>query len=255
MEALRAAGFGNVSLDVISGLPGQSLGAWEATLDAAVGLAPEHISCYDLELEDGTRFAEKYRAGVAPLPCDDDAADMVGVAAEKLCGAGYDHYEISSYAKEGRYVSVHNSAYWKSRGFYGFGLGATSLLHGPGELDDKSFRFERPRTMAGWTDYVESLARGGEVSCEKLFPGVAARDSDDLLQDYVINSMRLIHSGVIFADLGLAFGDDAVRRVQGAAAASGLEEIGLISTDSSGVRLTQKGTLFETTVLCGLLGF
>lgn len=253
---VRFAGFGNISLDLNSGLPGQTADIWGASLDAAVGLGPEHVSCYDLELEKGTRFGETYAAGEAPLPSDWDAAEMVHAAVERLGGAGYDHYEVSSYARDGRYVSVHNSAYWENRYFYGFGLGATSLLAGPGAEEGGSFRFERPRDMAVWEKYVRGLSDGGgEIGAGLLFPGVKARDEEERLLDHVINSMRLIHSGVSFDGLVDSFGGATAARVQDAALKSGLKEIGLIAMDARGVRLTEKGALFETTVLCGLLGF
>jgi hypothetical protein len=116
MTFLRRAGFDNVSVDLISGLPGQSLDAWSRTLACAIALEPEHISTYDLELDEGTRFSALYRAGVSPLPSDDAAADMLTMTAARLADAGYDHYEVSSYSKRPATQSRHNLSYWHSRG-------------------------------------------------------------------------------------------------------------------------------------------
>ncbi len=145
---LRAAGCTNLSLDLISGLPGQTLADWEESLTAAIALAPEHISAYDLVLEPGTVFGKRYEPGEGPLPTDDLTAQMYRTASTRLRAAGFEHYEISNYARPG-FQCRHNRIYWENRPFYGFGMGAASYLQG--------LRFSRPRTRA---HYYQWLAAG-----------------------------------------------------------------------------------------------
>jgi coproporphyrinogen III oxidase-like Fe-S oxidoreductase len=122
-------------------------------LAAAVDAAPHHLSVYDLQIEKGTRFAKKYRPGEAPLPLEETAAAMYAAASATLRGAGYEHYEVSNYAKEGKRC-VHNMAYWEGVQYYAFGLGAASYLGGR--------RFSRPRHMASYKAWVEELASAGK---------------------------------------------------------------------------------------------
>ncbi len=144
-ELLERGGCPNVNLDLMSGLPHQTLPQWRRTLRAALALAPAHLSTYDLSLEPGTAFSRRYQAGVAPLPPDQTAADMYRLASETIRAVGFEHYEVSNYARPG-YQCRHNRVYWENRPFYGFGMGATSYLQGR--------RQARPRTVNGYRDWV-----------------------------------------------------------------------------------------------------
>ena len=127
-QAARRAGFANVNVDLMSGLPGQSLADWERTLDYVLNLTPppEHISAYSLIIEEGTPFFEKYAGeGAKLLPDEDTERAMYHRTRERLLAQGYERYEISNYAKEG-YACSHNIGYWKRRPYLGFGLGAAS---------------------------------------------------------------------------------------------------------------------------------
>ena len=131
--AARGAGFDNVSLDLIYGIPGQSLDDWRAGLRAALELAPDHVSCYALQLAlapdewaaPPRPGALRWRTRVAQRQDDALASDQYRVAEEMLDGAGYRHYELSSWARPGR-ESRHNSAYWARRPYTGIGAGAHS---------------------------------------------------------------------------------------------------------------------------------
>ena len=127
VAAARAAGFDNLSLDLIYGLPSQTRERWRANLAAAVTLAPEHLSCYGLKVEPGTPLDAR-RGGLA-LPDDDAQADMYLDAVEYLAAHGYAQYEISNFAKPGR-VSRHNLKYWTLGEYLGFGPGAHSDFGG-----------------------------------------------------------------------------------------------------------------------------
>lgn len=127
VENARAAGFDNLSLDLIYGLPGQTMTRWQANLDAALALAPEHLSCYGLKVEEGTPlFARRERF---TLPDDDAQADMYLSAVGLLARQGYEQYEISNFCRPGR-ASRHNSRYWTLAEYLGFGPGAHSDFGG-----------------------------------------------------------------------------------------------------------------------------
>ena len=124
-DLLRRGGIENLSLDLMSGLPHQTMAQWQASLQAAIALAPEHLSAYDLIVEAGTPFSKQYQPGERPLPDDEQTAAMYRLGRELLAAAGYEHYEISNYARPG-YQCRHNLIYWQMLPFYGFGMGAAS---------------------------------------------------------------------------------------------------------------------------------
>ena len=127
VKTARKAGFSNLSIDLIYGLPSQNKGDWADTLDRAIDLGPEHISCYGLKLEEGTPL---YSYKDSPmLPDDDEQADMYLYACETLARYGYLQYEISNFARPG-FQSRHNLKYWLLRDYVGFGSGAASNIGG-----------------------------------------------------------------------------------------------------------------------------
>ena len=126
-EAARQAGFDNVNLDLMYGLPNQSMDQWRQTLDSLVSLAPEHISLYALTLEEGTPMHRWAEDGKIPQPDPDLAADMYQYARESLATAGYHHYEISNWSLPGR-ACEHNLVYWENGPYLGVGPGAHSRL-------------------------------------------------------------------------------------------------------------------------------
>ena len=175
----REAGFANLSLDLMFGLPNQTLTGWRDTLENVLRLKPEHMSCYALKVEPNTPLWE-YR-DCANLPNDDVQADMYLAASEILQDHGYEHYEISNFAKPG-YFSRHNMKYWTLQEYAGFGPGAHSrhnlkywtggeyLGFGPCAASDfagKRFTIE-PDLRA----YVEGIAHHGSVlsECETIPP-------------------------------------------------------------------------------------
>ena len=129
--AARQAGFDNVNLDLIFGLPYQFLSTWEHTVEEAIELAPDHVSAYALTLEEGTPMEADVRSGRLPEPDPDLAAEMYLLIQRRLTDAGYRQYEISNWAREG-HASRHNLAYWESRPYLGVGPGAHSYLYSQG---------------------------------------------------------------------------------------------------------------------------
>lgn len=123
----HAAGFSSISLDLMLGIPGQTIESWRRSLMQAVTLAPEHISCYGLTLEPSTPMAHQLRRGAVVLPDDDLQAGMYATACDVLAAAGYRHYEVSNWARAG-HESAHNLGYWHGRGYLGLGAGAASTI-------------------------------------------------------------------------------------------------------------------------------
>ena len=164
---LRFADIKNISIDLISGLPTQTLATWQATLEAAIALEPQHISSYDLIVEPQTAFARYYQVGESPLPSDQSAAKMYCLAQEVLTVAGYKHYEISNYAKPG-YECKHNYIYWQNQAYYGFGMGAASYVDG--------IRYTRPRKTREYYEWVKFLENQFH-SLEKDEPNVKMKNS------------------------------------------------------------------------------
>ena len=182
---LYQAGITNFGLDLISGLPNQTLDQWQASLEAAIALEPTHLSTYDLVIEPTTVFGKKYQPGMQPLPSDETAAQMYRLAATALTAAGYDHYEISNYARQG-YTCRHNQVYWQNGPYYGFGMGATSYVQGQ--------RVSRPRTREDYADWVKRLiAAQGQMDAE------VSSDLDILLETLMMG-LRLA-TGVSLATL------------------------------------------------------
>ena len=203
IDDVHAAGFTNISLDLISGLPHQTLTDWQTSLEKAIALSPTHISCYDLTVEPVTAFGRQYKPGIKPLPSDETTAEMYRTAHRVLTAAGYNHYEISNYAKPG-YQCRHNRVYWENRPFYGFGMGATSHVAGD--------RVARPRKTWDYYEWVEKVREKTENRRQKIEKQSLLLPSYDLLLDTLMLGLRL-EEGLAIAPLVRQFGEAAIVRV------------------------------------------
>jgi len=156
VEAARKAGFDNLSLDLIYGLPHQSMERWQKNLAAAVALKPEHLSCYGLKVEEGTPLFT--RKDTAELPDDEAQADMYLYTVDYLRQHGYDQYEISNFARPGR-ESHHNLKYWTLGEYAGFGPGAHSDLGGV------RYAYERDLTayIRGVKEHLPMLSENQQI--------------------------------------------------------------------------------------------
>ena len=153
VEDIRAAKIENLSLDLIYGLPGQTMDSWRDTLETALSLHPDHLSCYGLKVEEGTPLARRVdEEGDMDLPDGDSQADFYLEAVEQIQQAGFRQYEISNFARTGM-ESRHNLKYWMGREYAGFGPGAHSYLDG--------IRYAWPRDLGG---YLEALEAGEPVA-------------------------------------------------------------------------------------------
>jgi len=165
LEAARAAGFDNLSLDLIFAAPGQDLARLEADLATAVSFAPEHVSCYELVVEEGTPFARADARGQLARAGEDEAADMLGAIEARLSAAGILRYELTNYARPGR-EAVHNIRYWLRQPVLGLGVGAWSS-EGPREEAPHGARRANLRELAAYLSRVEA-GESAEVAFEPL---------------------------------------------------------------------------------------
>ncbi|KAK4436918.1 Heme chaperone HemW [Sesamum alatum] len=176
VKIVKSCGVENWSIDLISSLPHQTLSIWEESLQLTIQAQPTHVSVYDLQVEQDTKFGVLYSPGEFPLPSENQSAEFYRVASRMLRDAGYDHYEISSYCKSG-YRCKHNSTYWKNKPFYAFGMGSASYVNG--------VRFSRPRRLKDYMDYVQNL-ENGLMNCSED----DMIDAKDLAMDVVMLSLR-----------------------------------------------------------------
>lgn len=190
IETVRQSGFDNFNLDLIFGLPEQTVADWEATLGAVVAAEPAHISLYDLILEEETLFGRTYRPDVSPLPSEEDTVEMYLRAIDALSEAGLAQYEIANFARPGRQCA-HNRVYWRNRPYLAFGLGATSYL--------ERRRFERPRRLFDYFRWVEA-------GCPVMAEPVCQAEE---LSDTLLFGLRLLE-GVEVASLQVRFGQEAI---------------------------------------------
>ena len=154
VQTVRAAGFANVNLDLMYGLPQQTAGQWRDTLERLADLEPAHISLYCLTLEEGTPLRRWVEQGQLPAPDGDLAADMYDYARQLLGERGYDHYEISNWSRPGLECR-HNLAYWRSLPYLGVGPGAHSCLGG--------WRFWNGDSPRGYIAAVKEWAAAGST--------------------------------------------------------------------------------------------
>lgn len=155
----RKAGFDNINLDLISSIPGQNVESWKEELCQAAAFEPEHISVYQLILEEGTAFYEKYAGHPELLPDEETSRSIYEVTGEVLEEMGYEQYEISNYAKPGK-TCRHNLKYWERSDYLGLGLGAASMVRNirmDNTRDMKEYleKSTQPKTMRKNVQFIE----------------------------------------------------------------------------------------------------
>ncbi|MDR0405703.1 MAG: radical SAM family heme chaperone HemW [Clostridiales bacterium] len=217
----RDAGFGNISIDLMFSLPGQTLDKWKRTLHSAAALSPEHLSCYSLTIEEGTPF----HAMRLDLPSEEEDRQMYRYAAEYLQRLGYRHYEISNFARDG-YQCAHNLKYWERTPYYGFGAGAHSLT--------------------GGTRYANSREVRQYISANAVTETVLS--ATDIENEYIFLGLRKT-DGIRLAEYRALFGAEFTEKH--AAALRNYQ--GLYAVDDGRFRLTLDGICVSNTILCGLM--
>jgi oxygen-independent coproporphyrinogen-3 oxidase len=184
---LREAGISNISFDLIAGLPHQTRESWRRSLEGLVGLAPEHVSVYLLEVDEGSRLGKELLAGggrysAGAVPSEDEMAEFYELAQAELRAAGYHHYEISNWAKPG-FESRHNLKYWRREAYLGFGAGAHSFS-GTERWANAHDAAEYVKAIEGGRVPIEQQEKLTAESAleEELFLGLRQLDGIDLAQ-------------------------------------------------------------------------
>ena len=222
----REAGFEQVSLDLIYGTPGESVADWEASLDAALACAPDHVSAYSLIVEEGTALARRVRRGELPMPDEDDLADKYVIADERLGRAGLAWYEVSNWARDETSRCRHNQLYWTGGDWWGVGPGAHSHVGGV-----RWWNVKHPTAYAGRMAQSVSPAHAREVL-----------GTEDRRVERVLLELRLVDG------LSAEVLDDA-----GRAAVPGLLDRGLVTRTGEAIVLTRHGRLLADAVVRDLL--
>jgi oxygen-independent coproporphyrinogen-3 oxidase len=237
IEVLRESGFENISLDLIAGLPGQSLRDWEFNLREALAIRPEHLSLYMLDLKEGTQLLAQLKRGFRPPVDDDLAAEMYRMISAATLAAGYEHYEISNFARVERvgrdgisfFRSKHNCKYWTGAPFYGIGCGAHSY--------DRSSRwFNVLRTET----YIDRITTGGDAIAERKELSESDRAADALFM-----GLRL-KEGISLSAFRSEYGIDVIERF--GEELPRLADAGLIELAGGQLTLTPAGRLLSNEV-------
>ncbi len=238
----RLAGFNDLNLDLIYGIPEQSLSDWAHTLEQVLLLQPEHLSLYALSLEEGTPLREWVERGQVAAPDDDLAAEQYELASERLAAIGYEQYEISNWCLPG-HACRHNLQYWRNLAWLGLGPGAHGHAAGM-----------RTRTLLSPQRYLQVCSSGTAPQC---YPLTVATDKynvqtrPDEISDTLIMGLRLTEEGIHRATFRERFGEDLLD-IHGQVL-RGHEARGLLEIDSERVRLSQAGRLLANVVLRDLV--
>jgi len=230
----RRAGFQSVSLDLIYGLPGQAMERWQSSLNAAIALAPDHISCYGLTVEEGTLLGRQVEDGrVTPID-PDQSADMYELASDTLEAAGFRQYELSNWARPG-HESRHNQVYWRDGDYLGLGAGAHGYLAG-----------ERYENIAHPRAYIAALSKSGA----SLVAHAYRPDPVTAMSDWLTLRLRLVEGfrpDDFTAKFGLRLEETVGSPLAECSAA------GLIDQSDGSIRLSPRGRQLHSEVAVRLL--
>ena len=246
LKDARQAGFTNISLDLIFGIPGQSLERWRNTLKLVSKFAPQHLSIYSLTIEDGTPLNTLYRKGTLPLMDEDLNADMYEAAMDDLAESGYFQYEISNWAKMDKdgslLASRHNLQYWENKPYIGVGAGA----HG-------SWLGYRLANQSGIVPYIQSMRQHSSSSIPRT-PAtevITPVNSTTEMEETMMVGLRLTEAGVSKKSFQNRFGK-SMEEVFGnkirCLIQKGLLEWGVGSDEITVLRLTRRGRLMGNQV-------
>ena len=236
-DAARQAGFADVGLDLIFGLPEQKPSSWRRSLARALRLGPEHLSLYALTVEEGTPLARAMSEGKVQEPDEDAQAAMYTESEERLEAAGYEHFEISNWARPGHRCR-HNLTYWETRPYLGLGAGAHSYLGG--------CRFANTPLPKDYIELVrasgppEERAGGLDLSRMPQVTSLERLDAQTEMADTVILGLRLTE-GVALDGFRERFGVGLEERY--AQEISELTAWGLLEVSAGRLRLTRRGRL------------
>jgi len=238
---LRAAGIRNISMDLIAGLPLQTAESWKESTDELLGIRPEHVSVYMLEIDEGSRLGREALAGgrrysANAIPDDDTIADFYEMARQQLASAGYEHYEISNWALPG-YRSRHNLKYWHREPYLGFGAGAHSF--------DGLMRWANAHDPGRYVACIEQGSSPGEQ-----FEGLTPIEE---LDEAFFLGLRLLE-GVDLAPIECHLAPELPRRMaQLRERMAHLETLGFLEREGTRIRLVPDRLTVSNEVLIQLL--
>lgn len=230
----RAAGIGNINVDLIFAVPGQSLTSWRANLQKAIDLGTDHLSCYGLTFERGTPLFEQLQRGEVAQADDGLEAEMFEATIADLAAAGFEQYEISNFARPG-YACRHNLRYWTNSPYIAIGPSACGFIDG--------VRYKNvPDTAA----YVRAIQAGKSPRIEE-----ESLDRDAQARDAAWLELRLLR-GIDRAAFANRYGDDPADRF--ASAITKHTKTGLLEVDADRIRLTRAGLLLANRVMADFVG-
>ncbi len=238
VQLARRAGFDNINIDLMYGLPMQTQQDYISSIEFASGLGVEHISAYSLILEEGTRLFDRVQRGEVSLPDEDAVYDMHRAGMERLKELGYDRYEISNYAKPGK-NSLHNLNYWNVGEYLGLGLNSSSALMENGGL----IRFKNAESM---TEYM------GDIGKDRLpRRDIQHISADDEMFEWAMLGLRKIE-GVDRTAFLNRFGVDFAEVFSNAV--NTLKSMGWLELDDGYIRLTDRGLDMQNSALMEFMG-
>jgi oxygen-independent coproporphyrinogen-3 oxidase len=200
VQEARAAGFEQLSLDLIYGTAGESAADWQTSLDTAVALGPDHISAYALVVEEGTRLAAQVRRGEVTAPDDDLLAERYVQADETLTGEGFAWYEVSNWARDEAARCRHNLGYWRSDDWWGAGPGAHSHIGGVRWWNVKHPAAYAERVSAGVSPALaRELLSSDDRAVEHTMLGIRLADGLTGAIADAGRATRLVHDGLLEA--------------------------------------------------------
>lgn len=217
----RKAGFENINVDLMFGLPNQSIKDWKSTLEDAVSLNPEHISAYSLIIEEGTCFYNLYNKDKLNLPSEENERNMYLLTKNILSKHGYNQYEISNYAKNGK-ECFHNKVYWKCNEYLGLGVSASSFV------DEKRFK-----NIDNIKDYIEKIDNNKDV-----IEDIHINDIKDDMEEFMFMGLRMME-GINLQEFKEKFRKD-VWDIYNDAIKNNVKK-GLLVIDSEKLYLSPKG--------------
>lgn len=231
--------FGNISIDLMFGLPGQTLDIWMQDLETLLSMRPEHISAYSLMYEEGTALTALRDSGRIDEADEETAERMFTILIERLSKAGYDHYEISNFALPG-FRSMHNSSYWLQYPYIGIGPSAHSY---DGIALRKGNRCDLRGYLAHWAPVDAEGRQDERVVVEEVLSDV------ELMEEYTLTRLRM-REGIPLADFSIRFGEDALGKL--IRKSRRLVTEGLVDLSDTHVSLTEKSILVSDAVILDL---
>lgn len=230
--AARKVGFNNINIDLMFGIPDQSMDNWKETIKNVIEINPEHISCYSLIIEEGTPFKLLYDENKLNLVDEDTERDMYHYCIDTLKKAGYKHYEISNFSKIG-FECAHNITYWKLDEYLGVGAGSHSFVNNK--------RFSNIRNIS---EYING------VSENNIIEESSHESYNDLISEYMFLGLRMM-DGISKSDFRKRFGEP-IEKIYGKEISSMIQK-GLLTQSNDRLQLTQLGIDLSNQVFVSFL--